>query len=75
MSLRVPCPNCGLRPTSEFTFGGEVRQIDAATAEEDFARVYLAENPAGPQFERWYHAYGCKAWFTVTRDTTTNRVG
>jgi heterotetrameric sarcosine oxidase delta subunit len=74
VSLEVPCPNCGLRPFTEFTFGGEWRELDAATAEEDFARVYLPENPEGPQRERWFHVMGCKTWTTLTRDTRTNEV-
>jgi len=74
MTLRIPCPVCGPRPTTEFTFGGELRPLDAADVEEDFARVYLPENPAGPQQERWFHVLGCKTWCTVTRDTRTNRI-
>ena len=74
MALEVPCPHCGLRPFTEFTFGGEWRELDAALAEEDFARVYLPENPEGAQCERWFHAMGCKTWITLTRDTRTNEV-
>ena len=47
----------------------EIRFLEA-----DFAQVYLGENVAGPQAERWFHAAGCKRWFEVTRDTRTNRV-
>jgi sarcosine oxidase subunit delta len=72
MALHVPCPNCGPRPCSEFVFGGEERAVKAPDAEADFARVFLPENPAGPQRERWFHALGCRAWFTTMRDTTTN---
>ena len=72
MTLEVPCPRCGPRPSTEFAFGGEVRPVEAADVEEDFARVYLPENPAGPQEERWFHALGCGTWCTLTRDTRTN---
>ena len=40
----------------------------------DFARVYLRENAPGPQEERWFHAFGCRRWVTVTRDTVENRI-
>ena len=26
----------------------------------------------GPQRERWYHAYGCRRWFNVARDSVTH---
>ena len=75
MALRVPCPHCGPRPHTEFTFGGEERPIEAAGSEADFARVFLPENAAGLRRERWFHALGCRTWFTVARDTTTNTIG
>ncbi len=75
MSLKIPCPNCGLRAFTEFTFGGELRDLDAADAAGDFARVYLRENVSGLQRERWFHALGCRRWLTLERDTTTNRIG
>ena len=28
MSLRIPCPRCGVRPSEEFTFGGELRPLE-----------------------------------------------
>jgi methylglutamate dehydrogenase subunit B len=74
VSLLVPCPHCGPRPFTEFTFGGELRPIEADGPEEDFARVYLRENAAGPQRERWFHQLGCRRWLTITRDTVTNRI-
>jgi heterotetrameric sarcosine oxidase delta subunit len=74
VALKVPCPNCGWRPSTEFAWGGELRPIDAADAESDFARVFLPANAAGPQQERWFHLLGCRRWLTVTRDTTTNEI-
>ena len=75
VSLRIPCPRCGLRPYTEFTFGGELRDWPAEGGEEEFRRVYLRRNLPGPQVERWFHALGCRRWLTVTRDTATNRIG
>ncbi len=74
MSLRLPCTHCGDRPFTEFTFGGEVRPVDAPDPDADFARVFLRENVAGIQEERWFHAMGCRRWLTLHRDTVTNRI-
>lgn len=74
MTIKIPCPNCGLRPYTEFGFGGELRDLDAPTPAEDFVRVYLRENAPGRQTERWYHAFGCRRWFQLTRDTVTDRI-
>jgi sarcosine oxidase subunit delta len=73
VTLRVRCPFCGERPHTEFAFGGELRDVSSPEPAADFARVYLHENAAGLQQERWYHAAGCKRWVTLSRDTTTNR--
>jgi heterotetrameric sarcosine oxidase delta subunit len=75
VALEIPCMHCGSRPHTEFTFGGELRPIEAADPEDDFARVYLKENLAGPQRERWFHAMGCKRWTTLTRNTRSNAIG
>ena len=74
MTIKIPCPTCGPRPYTEFSFGGELRGLDAPTPHEDFVRVYLRENAPGLQEERWYHAFGCRRWFQLTRDTVTNRI-
>lgn len=74
MSLLVPCPHCGERPYSEFSFGGELRPIEAPDADAEFARVYLRENAAGVQEERWFHLLGCRRWLTLHRDTVANRI-
>jgi heterotetrameric sarcosine oxidase delta subunit len=73
VSLRVRCPVCGERPFTEFSFGGELRAVSSPDPAEDFARVYLRENTAGVQRERWYHGAGCDRWVTVDRDTSANR--
>ncbi|MEA2521909.1 MAG: sarcosine oxidase, subunit delta [Actinomycetota bacterium] len=73
MTIKIECPTCGLRSYAEFSFGGELRDLDAPTPNEDFVRVYLRENALGLQTERWYHGFGCRRWFQVTRDTVTNR--
>lgn len=70
MSLKIACPNCGLRPYPEFSFGGELYDLDAAGPPENFERVYLRDNIPGPQSERWFHAFGCRRWLTVVRDAS-----
>lgn len=74
MALKISCPHCGPRPYTEFSFGGELRPVDAEDPEQDFTRVFLPQNAAGPQEERWFHTMGCRRWLTITRDTTTNEV-
>ena len=81
MALMIPCPNCGRRPFTEFVCGGELPQHTGEEApmasdrlEEDFERVWLRRNTAGPQTERWFHAAGCRRWVTVTRNTLTNAI-
>jgi sarcosine oxidase subunit delta len=74
VAFQIDCPNCGRRPYTEFVFGGEVREVGRLDAESDFARAYLPTNGAGPQHERWFHAFGCRRWITITRDTVTNRL-
>jgi heterotetrameric sarcosine oxidase delta subunit len=74
VGLKIPCPRCGPRPFSEFAFGGEVRGGRSPDPEGDFRRVYLRANAPGPQRERWFHAFGCRRWLVVRRDTVTNRI-
>ena len=72
--MRIPCPFCGERDSSEFVYRGDAaprRPDDDA----DFADyVYLRDNAAGPMREYWYHAQGCRTWIVVTRDTRTHAV-
>ena len=77
--MRVRCPFCGERDSSEFTFHGDasVRRPDPDApdaAEQFFKAVYIRDNPAGRYRELWYHASGCRSWLTVTRDTRTHEV-
>lgn len=74
MALKIPCPHCGERGSAEFTFGGELRDIDSPDPESDFTRVHLRDNAAGIQTERWFHAFGCRRWLTLRRDTVTDAI-
>ncbi len=72
--LLIPCPHCGPRSGAEFTFERPVESIvplDAAP-EAAMRRLYTRDNPRGPSLELWRHAYGCRAWLTIERDTATH---
>ncbi len=71
VAFRLNCPNCGSRPYTEFSFGGEARRSDL---EEGYEQAWLPDNAAGVQTERWFHSAGCGRWLTVRRDTLTNKV-
>ena len=77
MSFTITCPICGRRDLYEFRFGGEVRgprpEEEGLTPEAYSQFVHMRTNPGGPQKEWWYHRDGCATWFTVWRDTLTNR--
>lgn len=36
--------------------------------------LFMRENPAGVQIERWVHWYGCGQWFHLTRDSLTHQI-
>jgi sarcosine oxidase, subunit delta len=76
--LRLTCPCCGARDEDEFVFGGEahIARPDPAHASDEAWAQYLffRTNPRGVHYERWQHAYGCRQWFNVARDTVSHRV-
>jgi sarcosine oxidase subunit delta len=76
MSFILPCPTCGPRPVDEFTWGGELTERPArdSSDRELFEALYMRRNVAGAQHEWWFHAAGCREWFTAERDTRTNQV-
>ena len=76
MSIKIPCPNCGVRPLEEFLFG-EVPVVPSSITdpeERDFDRAFMRNNPEGPVLERWYHVAGCRRWVTVRRDTRDDTI-
>ena len=77
--MRIRCPFCGERDSSEFTFLGDASvrrpEPDAPdAAARFFEAVYLRDNPAGRYEELWYHGSGCRSWLRVARDTRTHEV-
>jgi heterotetrameric sarcosine oxidase delta subunit len=75
VGIKIPCPHCGPRDSTEFAFGGELRPMQATDVDDDFRRVYLRDNAPGDQQERWFHSFGCRRWLTLTRNTITNQIG
>lgn len=77
--LNLPCPYCGLRPETEFAYGGEAHRPRPDGARSDDAEwadhLFKAANPKGWTRERWRHVHGCGQWFNLLRDTATDRVG
>lgn len=74
MSVKIPCPHCGRRPYTEFTFGGEFRWPASEDPDDEFARVYHRANVPEIQRERWFHALGCRRWVTLERHVGENRI-
>jgi sarcosine oxidase, subunit delta len=77
--LLVPCPWCGPRPETEFSYGGEahiVRPKDPhVLSEEEWGDyLYMRSNIRGRHFEQWCHSAGCRRWFNIVRDTVTNHI-
>ncbi len=77
--MRLECPFCSERDSSEFIYRGDADfrrpDPDAPDAQRLFYEaVYLRDNPAGPHDELWYHNFGCRQWLRVTRNTRTHEV-
>ena len=77
--LQIPCPWCGARDESEFSYGGEahiVRPPDpGAVSDEAWADyLFMRSNPKGRCLEQWCHSHGCRRWFNVARDTVSYRI-
>ncbi len=77
--LLIPCPWCGPRDETEFTYGGEAhraRPAEPAALDDpawaDF--LFMRANTKGRYRERWMHGHGCRRWFNVVRDTATNEI-
>ena len=75
--LRIPCPHCGTRDHSEFTYLGDatLQRPDAEASQECwFDYTYVRDNPRGQHQELWHHGHGCRAWLVVSRDTLTHAI-
>ncbi len=76
MSLRIPCPFCGVRSVHEFVHGEIRRPPERLTDpdERDLDLAFMHDNTQGVVTERWFHAAGCRRWFDIRRDTRTDQI-
>lgn len=77
--MHIRCPWCGPREEIEFHYGGQAHvAYPTAPLETDDRTwgeyLFVRDNPKGPFAERWVHNAGCRRWFTMVRDTVTDRV-
>ena len=75
--IRIPCPFCGERDHSEFSYGGDgsiVYPALDAPLEQWVEAVFQRENIRGVQTESWQHVSGCRQWLLVERDTMTHEI-
>jgi heterotetrameric sarcosine oxidase delta subunit len=77
--MLIPCPHCGPRNVTEFSYGGDARvrrpaDPQAVPDAEWDAYVFLRDNPRGVHDELWQHVGGCRRWIAVRRDTLTHEV-
>ena len=77
--LIIECPYCGRRDQSEFSNGGEahVKRPDGSSEISDrewSEYVFIRSNTKGIFYERWVHSHGCKKWFNVVRNTSTDQI-
>ena len=75
--LLIPCPWCGPRAETEFTYGADAtpeRPADDAALDAWNDYVFTRDNPRGPFRELWLHSQGCRRWIALTRDTLTHAI-
>lgn len=75
--IRIPCPFCGERDHSEFSYGGDgsiVYPALDAPLEQWVEAVFQRENIRGVQTESWQHVSGCRQWLLIERDTMTHEI-
>jgi heterotetrameric sarcosine oxidase delta subunit len=77
--LLISCPWCGPRDEAEYHYGGQAHipypADPAMLSDEEWAQyLFFRDNPRGPFAERWCHSAGCRRWFNVLRDTSTDRI-
>ncbi len=77
--LLIPCPFCGPREETEFSYGYEAHierpKKPEKLSDADWAQyLFMKDNTKGVLLERWVHSHGCRRWFNVARDTLTNEI-
>ncbi|WP_119342866.1 sarcosine oxidase subunit delta [Facilibium subflavum] len=77
--LEIKCPWCGPRAQSEFSYGGQAHRSypnnNADFTDKQWGNyLFIHDNTRGTLYEQWCHCHGCRRWFNVARDTTTNEI-
>lgn len=77
--LLLTCPWCAERDESEFAYGGEANiarpKMPDSLSDADWGDyLFMRKNPKGRHLEMWVHAYGCRRWFLVERDTVSYEI-
>ena len=74
--MQIPCPHCGLRAQTEFTYERTVDSVVPldAPADEAMKTLFTRTNPRGIDEEIWRHTFGCRAWLVITRNRVTNEI-
>ena len=74
--MQIPCPHCGLRAQTEFTYERTVDSVVPldAPADEAMNILFTRTNPRGIDEEIWRHTFGCRAWLVITRNRVTNEI-
>ena len=77
--ILIPCPHCGPRAQSEFSYGGDanVKRPEAPEDADDqtwIEYLYMRDNPKGGHAELWQHIHGCRRWLRVSRDVVSHEV-
>jgi len=70
------CPINGIRPISEFSYGGELREMpdfNTCTDQEWAAYVHYRNGAPGIKKEWWYHSPS-GTWFIAERNTLSDEV-
>jgi len=75
----IPCPHCGPRAMSEFSYGGDANatrpaEPSGASDAEWIEYLYLRDNPKGGHGELWQHIHGCRRWLRVSRDAVSHEI-
>lgn len=77
--LIIHCPWCGERDQTEFSYHGEAHIVrppePAALSDEEWANyLFFRKNPKGAHYERWMHAFGCRRYFNMARNTVSGEI-
>lgn len=71
---RIPCPLNGLRPATEFQYGGELRPMPAPAtqSDQDWARYVFNRSGVAAVKREWWCHMPSGYWFIAERDTLTD---